>query len=92
MKMRNYFYTFSCIYALPNYGFYVVENNGWVEIFFCSSCGTLIWVRIIPVKVDQSLTGIIRTFIIIYVVDLFLQTGRSCLRHFCLIAGDFFCN
>ena len=34
---------------------------------FQSSCGTLIGVRIIPVKVDRSLTGIIRTYIIIEV-------------------------
>ena len=30
-----------------------------------NSCGICIWVRIIPVKVDQSLTGVIRTYIII---------------------------
>ena len=35
--------------------------------FFHKSCGTMIWVRIIPVKVDRSLTGIIRTYIIIIV-------------------------
>ena len=35
--------------------------------FFYNSCGTMIWVRIIPVKVDRSLTGIIRTHIIIIV-------------------------
>ena len=33
-----------------------------VDEFFCNSCGTLMLVKIIPVKVDQSLTGIIRTY------------------------------
>ena len=42
--------------------------------YFYYSCGTLIWVRIIPVKVDQSLTGIIRTYIIIRVRSLKVQS------------------
>ena len=37
------------------------RKNGRVKKFFYNSCGTLIWVRIIPVKVDRSLIGIIRT-------------------------------
>ena len=41
---------------------------GESNIFFYNSCGTLIWVRIIPVKVDRSLIGIIRTYIIIYIL------------------------
>ena len=43
------------------------RRNGRVKYFFSNSCGTLIWVRIIPVKVDRSLTGIIRTYILIFV-------------------------
>ena len=35
---------------------------------FHNSCGTLIWVRIIPVKVDRSLIGTIRTYTIIYIL------------------------
>ena len=42
------------------------HHNRYVKFFF-NSCGTLIWVRIIPVKVDRSLTGIIRTYVIILV-------------------------
>ena len=38
------------------------RKNGWGN-FFNNSRGMLMWVRIIPVKVDQSLTGIIRTYI-----------------------------
>ena len=41
------------------------QTNGRVKKFFYSSCGTLLWVRIIPVKVDRSLTGIIRPIEII---------------------------
>ena len=37
------------------------------ESVFYNTCGTLIRLRIIPLKVDQSLTGIIRTYIIISV-------------------------
>ena len=44
------------------------RKNGKVKKFFYNSCGTLIWVRIIPVKVDRSLIGIIRTYIIIYIL------------------------
>ena len=33
------------------------------QILFYKSCGTLICLRIIPVKLDRSLTGIIRTYI-----------------------------
>ena len=35
---------------------------------FYNSCGTLIWVGIIPVKVDGSLIVIIRTYIIVYIL------------------------
>ena len=44
------------------------RKNGKVKKFFYNSCGTLICVRIIPVKVDRSLIGIIRTYIIIYIL------------------------
>ena len=37
------------------------EKPGMVKVI--NSCGTLIGVRIIPLKVDQILTGIIRTYI-----------------------------
>ena len=40
------------------------EKTG--ELFFLNnSRGMLMWVRIIPVKVDQSFTGIIRTYIFV---------------------------
>ena len=61
----SYLYTLSCIHALFEYGFCVVKKNRYVKIFFYNSCGTLIWVRIIPVKIESGLTGIIRTYIII---------------------------
>ena len=38
------------------------------HILFYTSCGTLIRVRIIPVKLDRILTGIIRTYIITYIL------------------------
>ena len=41
------------------------RNMGMVNTFY-NSCDTMIWVRIIPVKVYQSLTGIFRTYIIIH--------------------------
>ena len=41
----------------------MVEENRYVKIFQIS-CGTLIWVRFLPVKVDQILTGTVRTYII----------------------------
>ena len=41
------------------------EKTGMLY-FFYNSCGTLIWVRIIPVKVESGLTGIIRTYVIIF--------------------------
>ena len=37
------------------------------QYFFCNSCGMLILVRIIPVKINRSLTGIIRTCIFIII-------------------------
>ena len=45
-----------------------VEKKQVSQILFYTSCGTLIRVRIIPVKLDRILTGIIRTYIIIYIV------------------------
>ena len=38
------------------------------QILFYTSCGTLIRVGIIPVKLDRILTGIIRTYIILYIL------------------------
>ena len=55
----------------------------WVNYFFSNSCGTLIWVRIKPVKVDRSFTGILRTYVIIHAsthlcsVRLWLLGGRE---------------
>ena len=46
----------------------MVEEN-WYGKFFFKSCGTLIWVRIIPVKVDWCLTGKICTQVIICRLD-----------------------
>ena len=37
------------------------------NVFLFNSCDTLIWVRVIPVKFDQSLTGKVRTYNIIQV-------------------------
>ena len=65
--MRNYLYTLSCIYAWFDYGSYVEEKQV-THILFYTSCGTLIRVRIIPVKLDRILTGIIRTYIITYIL------------------------
>ena len=45
--------------------------TGKSDVFFYISCCMLIWVRIIPVKVDQSLTGIIRSYVSIDVVRIF---------------------
>ena len=39
-------------------------------IFLYNSCGMLILVRVIPVKVGRSLTGIILTYIIIGVDEM----------------------
>ena len=44
--------------------------TGKSNIFFYNSCGTLIWVENIPVKVDQSLIGILPTYKIIRAVLL----------------------
>ena len=38
------------------------------QILFYISCGTLIRLRIIPAKLDRILTGINRTYIIIYIL------------------------
>ena len=50
-----------------DYGSYVEEKQV-SQILFYTSCGTLIRVRIIPVKLDRILTGIIRTYIITYIL------------------------
>ena len=44
------------------------EKTGESKSFFYNSCGTLIWVRIITVKVDRSLIGIIRTYKIFHIL------------------------
>ena len=49
------------------------------QVFSYISCGTLRWVRIILVKVDHSLTEIIRTYITIYVGSSDPQTPRRAL-------------
>ena len=43
------------------------EKTGELNTFYNSS-GTSIWVRIMPVKLHWSLTGIIRTYTIIYIL------------------------
>ena len=45
-----------------------VEKKQVSQILFYFSCGTLIRVRIKPVKLDRILTGIIRIYIIIYIL------------------------
>ena len=54
---------------------------GESNIFFYISCGTLIWVRIIPFKVDPSLTALIRTYINIH------ASAHLCLVRLKLLCG-----
>ena len=52
------------------------RKNGKAKKFFYNSCGTLIWVGIIAVKVDRSLILIIRTYITVYI--LYCSTKTFC--------------
>ena len=70
----NNLYTLSCIRAYFEYGFCVVEKKTGESNFFYNSCGTLIWVGIMPVKVDRNLSGIIRTYTIIHVQYFLLNS------------------
>ena len=54
---------------------------GESNIFFYISCGTLIWVRIIPFKVGPSLTALIRTYINIH------ASAHLCLVRLKLLCG-----
>ena len=47
----------------PSMVFVRWRKTGVLKVFFNNSCDTLIWVRIISVKVDRSFTSIIRTYI-----------------------------
>ena len=58
----GFIYTFVCASMLSlTMAFHVVKKRVRQVIFYNSS-GTLMWVRIIPVKVESGLTAIFRTF------------------------------
>ena len=61
--MLNYIHAFmhSCLVQLRL--LQVRGKKGESNTYYIS-CGTLIWVKIIPVKVESVLTGITRTYII----------------------------
>ena len=52
------------------------EEKRLSQKVFNNSCGTLIWVGIIAVKVDRSLILIIRTYITVYI--LYCSTKTFC--------------
>ena len=66
-KCRNIYTRFHAFHASmlsSTMVFYVMEKTCESSIFY-NSCGTLIWVRIIPVKVESGLSGITRPYIIV---------------------------
>ena len=64
-KCRIIYTRFHAFMLSPITAFTWWRKNGWVKNFLYNSCGTLIWVRITPVKVESGLIGIIHTYIII---------------------------